>query len=515
MVLTVGSKIKGSNGDTYILDEILGSGGFATVFKGRRESDGLIVAVKTLLNSFESAEGLLSFQRELLQAGVIDSEHVIKYYYTHNGNTYPEYPPYIIMEYANGGTLAQLIDLQKQKGELFDLNVITEMCMQLANGMNAISKSLVHRDIKPENILIKDGILKISDFGLSKYSKNATRTLTFKGYGTAGYVAPEAWGNDKNTIQMDIYSMGIVFFEIATLQYPYHIAANADNLAYRDAHLFGVAKNPGLINSDLPQSFISTIIKMMEKPTHKRFSEWDSIEAALKANFLKPVDELESVVERALAQRNSADLQKQTEQAKQKKAQEVIQERCRLVYAQYEAVIYEPIRSFVEIFNRKYVGNIRLRVEETKSNIVPEKFSLKITMPESKWICIDTEVIFMENHTREVQRDPIFRDCGTIRKNYIPQCKGRNVQAWSHVRDQSGRGFNLLLLEVPGGLYGEWFVLNNTNSGFNRNPRIEPFGFTIQELPKEIVHITSTHIYNSELSKFNQTEFLEFFADRV
>ena len=81
--------------------------------------------------------------------------------------------------------------------------------------------------------------------------------------------------------------------------------------------------------------------------------------------------------------------------------------------------------------------------------------------------------------------------------------------------DQSGRGFNLLLLEVPGGLYGEWFVLNNTNSGFNRNPRIEPFGFTIQELPKEIVHITSTHIYNSELSKFNQTEFLEFFADRV
>ena len=499
MVLMVGSKIKGNNGDTYILDEILGSGGFATVFKAHRESDGFIVAVK----------------RELLQAGVIDSEHVIKYYFTHDGNTYPEYPPYIIMEYADGGTLAQLIDSQRQKGEPFDVNVITEMCIQLADGMRAISQSLVHRDIKPENILIKDGILKISDFGLSKYSKDATRTLTFKGYGTAGYVAPEAWGNDKNTIQMDIYSMGIVFFEIATLQYPYRIATNADNLEYRDAHLFGVTKNPGQINSDLPQSFISTIIKMMEKPTHKRFSEWDSIEAALKANFSKPIDELESVVERALAQRNSADLQKQTEEAKQKKAQEVIQERCRLVYSQYETVIYEPIRSFVEIFNQKYVGNARLRVEETKGKVVPEKFSLKIMMPENKWICIDTEIIFMENHAREVRRDPIFRDSGTIRKNYIPQCKGRNVQAWSYVRDQSGRGFNLLLLEVPGGLYGEWFVLNNTNSGFNRNPRVEPFGFTIQELPKEIVHIEATHIYNSKLSEFTQTKFLEFFADRV
>ena len=86
---------------------------------------------------------------------------------------------------------------------------------------------------------------------------------------------------------------------------------------YRDAHLFGVAKNPGKINTDLPQSFVSAIIRMMGKPTQKRFSEWDSIIAALNTNLAKPVDELSSVVGRALAQRNSADLQKQTEEAKQ------------------------------------------------------------------------------------------------------------------------------------------------------------------------------------------------------
>ena len=68
MVLTVGSKIKGEDGEIYTLDAVLGSGGFATVFKGHREPDGLVVAIKTLLQSFESEESMLSFQRELLQA---------------------------------------------------------------------------------------------------------------------------------------------------------------------------------------------------------------------------------------------------------------------------------------------------------------------------------------------------------------------------------------------------------------------------------------------------------------
>lgn len=514
MVLTVGSRIKGQNGEVYILDKILGRGGFATVFKGHRESDGLVVAVKTLINSFESSEGLLSFQREILQAGVVASGHVIKYYFTHDGSTYPEYPPYIIMEYAEGGTLAELIESQKRKGEQFDTNSIIDMCLQLADGMKAISKSLVHRDLKPQNILIKDGVLKISDFGLSKYSRDATQSLTFKGYGTAGYVAPEAWKNDKNTIQMDIYSMGIVFFEIATLQYPYQLTANADAMEYRNAHLFGVAKNPGKLNTDLPQSFVSVIIKMMEKPTQNRFANWESIISALKIS-IKPVDNISTVVERALANRNSADLQRQMEDTKRRRAQEEKIERCQLVYAQYENTIYAPLREFIGLFNQKYTGNTRFRLNETRSESVPEHFSMKVTMPESKWICIDSEVVFSENHTHEMLSDPYFRDGGRVLRNYIPQCKGRNVQAWSYVRDQSGYGFNLLLLEMQGALYGDWFILTNTNSGFNRNPRVEPFGFSIIELPKEIVHIGSLHIYNSELVKFDETQFLNYFADRV
>lgn len=514
MVLTVGSKIKGKDGEIYTLDAVLGSGGFATVFKGHREPDGLVVAIKTLLQSFESEESMLSFQRELLQAEIISSDHVIKYLYAHDGKTYTEYPPYIIMEYANGGTLADIIDAQKRTGQPFDNHFILDACMQLAEGMKEISKVLVHRDIKPQNILIQDGVLKISDFGLSKYSGDATRTLTFKGYGTVDYVAPEAWGNDENTIQMDIYSMGIVFYEIATLQYPYQISMHADFMAYRSAHLHHAPRNPSEVNSNLPQGLVSVILKMMEKPTKKRFSDWDSIINVLDV-APKRIDRVSVAVEKALAKRNSADIQRQDEEARWKKEQEAKTERYQLVYSQYENVIYVPIRRFVNLFNQQYAGNESFIIKESRNDVVPENFSLKITMPDSKWICVDTEVIFRENHSKEVLRDPYYPSRGTKREYYIPQCGDRNVIAWSYVRDQSGRGFNLLLVEDKGALYGDWCILRNTNSAFNKEPRVEPFGFTLTELPEEIAHIRSLHIYNSELLVFDEEILLNYLADHA
>ena len=80
MIISVGTIVKDEQGDKYILDEILGRGGFACVYKAHRERDGYIVAVKTLLSSFGSQEDMLSFQKECLQAKLISSEHVIKYF---------------------------------------------------------------------------------------------------------------------------------------------------------------------------------------------------------------------------------------------------------------------------------------------------------------------------------------------------------------------------------------------------------------------------------------------------
>ena len=514
MLLTTGSSVKDAHGNIYVLDDVLGGGGFGNVFKAHRQSDGLVVAVKTLLSSFASPDVLLAFQKELQCTSVVTSDNVIKYYFTHDGTMYPEYPPYIIMEYIDGGTLNKMLQNQSSTGKLFELSFITNVYMQLAEGMNAISKTLVHRDIKPDNILVHNGKLKITDFGLSKYAADSTRTLTLKGYGTLEYVAPEAWESDKNTVQMDIYSMGIVFYQIATLQYPYKLPAFPDANAYRDAHLYQRIQNPTIHNPNLPQGLVSMILRMLEKPTQKRFSNWEEIIESLGKN-ITPVTTSNTALERALANRNNADLKKQEEAAIRKKAETMREQQCKLVFSQYEAVLYEPIRAFISSFNEQYAGTTGFHFEDKHRNNVSDHFSVKITTPDKKWVCIDTEVVLAENHHRPIRTASSWDQICISSQNYIPQCKGRDVLAWSYLRDESARGFNILLLKHKDSIYGDWFILHNTNNGLSRDRRPEPFGFALHELPKEIVHIDSTHIYHSELKEFDISDVENFLADRA
>ena len=130
-------------------------------------------------------------------------------------------------------------------------------------------------------------------------------------------------------------------------------------------------------------------------------------------------------------------------------------------------------------------------------------------------ISIDTEVIFAENFTKQVPVDRIFGDSGYRFINYIPECQKRDVLAWSQVSDAKGKGFNILLLKNEDSLYGDWFVLTNTNSVFNKRWREEPFGFNIDELPKEIVHINAMHIYNLKLTEFSETVLLDFLVEHA
>src|SRR5690606_9381868 len=123
--------------------------------------------------------------------------------------------------------------------------------LQLSEGMRSINEHLVHRDIKLENILIRDGILKIADVGISKPVNEGTRQITFKGAGSVKYTAPERWRNETNTIQNDIYSMGIVFYELATLQHPFDVASE-DAYSWQQAHFFQNAKPIKEINANIP-----------------------------------------------------------------------------------------------------------------------------------------------------------------------------------------------------------------------------------------------------------------------
>ena len=511
MILTIGALVKDDQGRQYILDELLGSGGFGSVFKAHRD-DGTIYAVKTLLPTFDDDKAYLSFKNEMAQSLLVESENVIKYTYAHDGERYPNLPPYIIMEYANGGTLRDLMDTRQPAP--FDFSTLVGYYKQLASGMLAISKKLVHRDIKPENILVVDGKLKISDFGLSKMAGEKTRTLTFKGYGTAKYIAPEAWKNDNNTIQMDIYSMGIVFYELATLQYPYDISTIRDPLGMRDVHLFQTAKAPSVFNQNLPANTVAIIMRMMEKSVHRRFENWEDIIAALD-NDKTPQGGLSSLINKAMAHRNEANLDWQKRQATEEKEKTEKQNRIRLVESQYEADILNPIEEFVNGFNSKYAGHGNFSVKRTPLIDLSRTISTTITLPSSRQVKINGEVIFKESFIRERRLDSFFYDGRIVKENYIPQCDGRNVMFWAQVSDYAGLGFNILLLESKDDIYGEWFVLENESNGLSRTNRPSPFGFNLSELPKEIVHLRALHIYNMRLMPYEREKIIGFLAERA
>ena len=135
MIITIGSRVKDKDGKTYLLTEELGHGGFGCVYKTVRDSDKAIYAVKTLLYSFANEEAVNSFKNEITLSGKISGENVIHYVYAHDGEAYPELPPYIIMEYANGGTLKDRINQRKASNTPFSKEELMYIYKQLIKRM--------------------------------------------------------------------------------------------------------------------------------------------------------------------------------------------------------------------------------------------------------------------------------------------------------------------------------------------------------------------------------------------
>lgn len=508
MNLTVGSIVLDSETNEYRLIEQLGKGGFGAVYKAIRIKDNSTVAVKVFSSDFPSPESMLSFQKELQQSLLVKSDNVIEYFYAHDGSVFNELPPYIIMEFADGGSLADLLRERKNTNTPFSTVEMQSMFMQLCRGMEAINQQLVHRDIKPENILICNGKLKISDFGLSKIASESTKTMTFKGYGSSRYVAPEAWDNDHATIQMDIYSMGIVFYEIATLEYPYSISPDADLIVCRDAHLYQAPNKAPLNNTDLEAGIVSTIIKMMDKPTQSRYSSWDKITESISAMSTFSLDNgVIKAVEEAISKRNQYDLTRQEAVLAAKREAKRKAENNKLIYTHFEHTILQPIQDFTDQYNSRYQGSAKFYLICPPEASTSKEFNISIKTPSGGKITIETAVIYPEDFVKRVKN--VFDEERSV--HYTPRCLDKPVLAWSCVSESSsGFGFNLLLLKNETSMYGDWYIMTNQNSGLGNSHRAEPFGFSIKELPREIELINAIHIYKSRVIPFTNDSIYEY-----
>ena len=218
-------------GQQYVFDATtrIGGGGMADVYLGTRRDapEASAVAIKVPSSRVpEPARDL--FLREAEAAHRVSGPNVVQV--VDWGDT----PPFIAFEFVEGSTLAE--DLRTRQGgrRFWSGSELVDLYRQLVAAMSAINEYVVHRDLKPENIFVQGNTLKISDFGISKYVGEATRSRTFKGWGTLPYMAPETLRGDRAEWYSDQYSLGIVFFEMATLQLPF--VGTSDELEH--AHLY-------------------------------------------------------------------------------------------------------------------------------------------------------------------------------------------------------------------------------------------------------------------------------------
>ncbi len=472
MQLTVGTPIFGKNGRTLLVREYLNRGAFGDVYLVADKETGNKMALKTVSVGALNSQELKTLENEGQLATEIVHPNVMRVLYFHDGNQHETLPPYLLMEFANGGTLKDILDERIAGKEHFSNNELFDFFGQLTEGMKAVNSQLVHRDVKPDNVLIQDGVLKISDFGLSKVAGAVTRSRTFKGISHCLYQGPEAWNMVKNTPQMDIYSMGIVFYELATLQHPYLVNGNPETLEqWQDSHLFQVPVNPSQLNKNLPPCVDEVILGMLEKSTKRRYSCWDQITHRLGSSEDSP-------------RRPNAGVKKLVELSRQergKKRKEEAAESLRLKKGKEREKYFRfSFREVSRVFE-KVVNEFNLETDTANLQITSRTMadgyvqSLRVIGPTGK-ISV--------------------KCCGLVGLQHLD----KEVLAWGIAEADSGLGGNVLLVRgEEDDPYGHWLLHTHTDSGLSKRiAKREPFALQEKDFKRRLQVWNAMHIFNTK-----------------
>jgi len=272
-ILQPGDTLSDRQGKRYSIEELLGSGGFGLAYRATDLIANKDVAIKILQPAIPASPALEEvFAREAEAAQQVRHKNITRTLaYVAPGDSGIG-APYMVMEYVAGGNLLERISAQNNIP--FDRDVALDWMQQIAQGLRAIHERVLHRDIKPANVLVDGTILKICDFGMAKYVEESTRTLTLKGGGTWPYEAPETWQKQDISKATDIYSLGVLFYQLATLRLPF---AAHDHAGWRQAHLFTPAPRPRSFRADLDERIDGMIVRMLSKRATDRFQSVDEI----------------------------------------------------------------------------------------------------------------------------------------------------------------------------------------------------------------------------------------------
>lgn len=256
-------------GNRYEILEKIGTGGMGDVYKAHCRRLDRIVAIKTLKSEFNDDNNFIrKFKRESLAAASISHPNIVSIYDVGTEELGLDKIHYIVMEYIDGNTLKDLINKEGKFTEKRALNYT----VQIAEALKvAHSKNIVHRDIKSQNIMItKDDRVKVTDFGIARVADNSTVTATNAIMGSVHYFSPEQARGTKVDNRSDIYSLGIVLYEMLTGRLPFE-AENPVSVA-----LMQVQSNmplPSARNNDVSSATDQIVIKMTMKEPNDRYKD--------------------------------------------------------------------------------------------------------------------------------------------------------------------------------------------------------------------------------------------------
>lgn len=255
----IGRKLDGR----YEITELIGVGGMADVYKATDILEDRTVAVKILKNEFaDNEEFVRRFRNESKAIAVLSHPNIVKIYDV----GFTEKIQFIVMEYIDGITLKEFME---QQGVIKWKDCIHFIIQILRALQHAHDRGIVHRDIKPQNIMLfPDGTIKVMDFGIARFAREEGKTISDKAIGSVHYISPEQASGDVTDEKSDIYSVGVMMYEMLTGEKPFD-GENPVSVALM--HMQNEAKPLRSVNDSVPEGLEEIVLRAMQKEASKRY----------------------------------------------------------------------------------------------------------------------------------------------------------------------------------------------------------------------------------------------------
>lgn len=255
----IGKKLDGR----YEITELIGIGGMADVYKATDILEDRTVAVKILKTEFADNEDFVRrFRNESKAIAVLSHTNIVKIFDV----GFSDRIQFIVMEYIDGITMKEFIE---QQGVLKWKDTINFIIQTLRALQHAHDRGIVHRDIKPQNIMLfPDGTIKVMDFGIARFAREEGKTISDKAIGSVHYISPEQASGDVTDEKSDIYSVGVMMYEMLTGEKPF----DGDNpVSVALMHMQNDAKPLREVNDSVPEGLEEIVMRAMQKEPSKRY----------------------------------------------------------------------------------------------------------------------------------------------------------------------------------------------------------------------------------------------------